>query len=52
MNANYDGVLGRFSEELRSRLGLIFGKSITGESEASDFETVCCVEQLNWITLG
>jgi len=37
VNANYDGVLGRFSEELRSRLGLIFGKSITGESLAREF---------------
>lgn len=37
MKANYDGVLERFSEELRSRLGLIFGKSITGESLAREF---------------
>ena len=37
MKTNYDGVLERFSEELRSRLGLIFGKSITGESLAREF---------------
>ena len=37
MKANYDGVLERFSEELRSRLGRVFGKSITGESLAREF---------------
>jgi transcriptional regulator with XRE-family HTH domain len=37
VKSNYDVVLERFSEELRSRLRLIFGKAITGESLAREF---------------
>ena len=37
MKANYDAVVEKFSEELRTKLGPIFSKSITGESLAREF---------------
>ena len=41
MKANYDAVVEKFSEELRTKLGPIFSKSITGDP--SQENSICAL---------